>query len=71
MSKPRSLQELVTKVYDMEVTIANHRDSSFHVVESKKDRVEFRKNAKFCTSLTKEAMTISKVEPVRISRDQT
>jgi len=60
MRKPRTIQELATSVYDMEVTIAYHRNNSFSVAESKKDRAEFKKNVKFSKSSTKEAMTISK-----------
>jgi len=67
MSKPRTFQELVTKAYDIEVTVANRCGNSFNVVESKKDRVEFRKNAKLSTSSTQETMTISMAGPVRIS----
>jgi len=52
----------------MEVTIANHHDSSFSVAEAAKGRYEFKKNVKFSTSSTKEATTIFKVEPVRITR---
>ena len=48
----------------MEVTIANCHDYSFSVAELKNDGTEFRKNAKFSTSLTKETMTNFKVEPV-------
>ena len=66
MSKPQTIQELATKAHDIKVTIANHRDSFFSVIESKKDRAEFRKNVKFSKSSTKEAMTISKAEPVWI-----
>ena len=50
----------------MEVTIANRRCSFFCIAESKKDRAEFRKNDKFSTSSTKEAMTVFKTRPVRI-----
>jgi len=60
-------QEFETKVQDMKVNIANLRGSSFSVAEWKNDRVEFKKNVKFFTSSTKEAMTISKVEPVGIT----
>ena len=49
--------------------IANRRDNSFSVVESKKDRAEFEKNAKFSKSSTKEVMTISKIAPVRITEE--
>ena len=51
----------------MEVTIANRHDSSFSIVESKNDRAEFKKNARFSTSSIKEEMTISKVGRVQIS----
>jgi len=54
----------------MEVTIANRRDSSFSVDESKNDKAEFKKNVKFSTSSTKEAITISKAELVRITGRQ-
>jgi len=57
-------KELATKAHDVELTIANSHDNSFSVVESKKNRAEFGNNAKFCTSSTKEAMTISKAMPV-------
>jgi len=66
MSKPQTFQELVAKAHDMEVTMANLRNISFSVVESKKDWDEFMTNAKFSISLTVEAMTFSKVGPVRI-----
>jgi len=67
MSKPQTFQELVTKAHDMEVTIANHRDSSFNAAESKKDNIKFRKNVTFSKSSTKEAMTISNAKPIRIT----
>ena len=66
MSKPLTFQELATKAHDMEVTIANRRDNSFNVAESKRDMVEFMKNAKFSTSSTQEMMTISRAGPVLI-----
>jgi len=64
MSKTQTFQDLATKAHDMEVTIANRHNNSFNISESKKDRAEFKKNAKFSISLTKEAMTISKARPV-------
>jgi len=64
LSKPQTFQQLTTKAHDMEVTIANHHDSSFNVAESKKNRAKFRKNDKFPTSSTEEMMTISKAGPV-------
>jgi len=67
MSKPRNFEELATKAHDMEVAIANHYGSSFSVAESKKDWTEVKKNVKFSKSLTKEVMTVSKAEPVRIT----
>jgi len=70
MSKPQTFQELASKEHDMEVTIPNYHENSFSLVELKKDRVKFRKNVKFSTSLTKEMMTISRAEPVQIMADQ-
>jgi len=43
----------------MEVTIANCHNSSISVAESKNDRPEFKKNAKFSTRSTKEVMAVS------------
>ena len=57
---------MATKIHDIKVTIANRRDGSFSVAESKKDRVEFKKNVKFSKSSIKEVMTVSKVELVWI-----
>jgi len=51
----------------MEVIIANRRDNAFRDAKSKNDRAEFKKNAKFSSSSTKETMTISKVGRVQIS----
>jgi len=66
MSKPLTFQELATRAHDMEITIANHCDSSFSVAELINDRAEFKKNVKFSTSSIKVVMTISKVGPVQI-----
>ena len=49
----------------MEVIIANHRDISFSVGQSKKDSAKFKKNVKFSN---KDAMTIFKAELVRITK---
>jgi len=67
MSKPRTFQELATKAHDVEVTIASHHGSSFSMAESKRDRVEVKKNVKFFKNSIKETMTISKVEPICIT----
>jgi len=67
MSKPQTFQELATKAYDMEVTTSNHRGSSFSVAEPKNSMAKFKKNVKFSTSSTKEAMSIPKAEPIRIT----
>jgi len=66
MSKPKTFQELETKAHDMEVTIASRCDSSFSIAESKRDRVEVKKNFKFSKNSTKETMTVSKTEVVCI-----
>jgi len=57
---------LATKAYDMEVTIASHRGNSYST-ESKKEKVEFKKNVKFSKSTTKEVMSISTSQPVWIT----
>ena len=59
MSKSRTFQELVTKAHDMEVMIASHRGNSYYSSESKKDKVEFKKNVKFSKNVTKEVMFAS------------
>ena len=56
LSKHQTFQELAIEAHDMEVTIANNRDSSFNVVKSKKDKGEFRENAKFSISSTKKVL---------------
>jgi len=66
MSKPRTFQELATKVHDMEVTIASCRANSFDSIESKRDKVEFEKNVNFSKGITKEAMSTSISQPIRI-----
>jgi len=58
---------LATKAHDLEVTIANRCESCFGFVQSKNDKAEFKKNVKFPTRSTKEAMTISNAGLVRIS----
>jgi len=48
----------------MELTIANHCDSSHNVVELEKDMIEFKKIFQFSKSSTKDAMNMSKAKPV-------
>jgi len=66
MSKPRTFQELMTKTHDMEVTIASRCGNSFYSTESSKNKVEFEKNVNFSKGTTKEAMSTSTSEPIRI-----
>jgi len=66
MSKPRTFQELVTKAHDMEVTIAVHCSNSFYSTKSRKDKAKFEKNVNFSKSTTKEAMSTSTIQPIRI-----
>jgi len=68
MRKPQIFQELIAKAHDMEVTIANCRDNSFGFVKLKMDTVEFKRNVEFSKNSTKEAMFISKAEPIQITR---
>ena len=51
----------------MEVTVANRHGSSFGIAKSEKDRAKVKKNVNFSKNSTKEAMTISKAEPVWIT----
>jgi len=44
MSKPRTFQELATKVHDMEMTIANRRSKPPSSYEFKKDKGEIKKS---------------------------
>jgi len=66
MSKPRTFQEFATKVHDKEVTIAGRRGNFFYFTESRNDKVKFEKNANFSKSATKEAMSTSISQPIRI-----
>ena len=66
MRKPKTFQELTTKAHDMEVTIAIHRATSFYYTESKKDKVEFEKIVNFSKGKTKEAMSTSTSQSIRI-----
>ena len=52
----------------MELTTASHRENSFYPTESKKNKVEFKKNVKFSKNMTKEAMSTCTSQPIRITR---
>jgi len=67
MSKSRTFQELATKAHDMEVTIATRYGSSLSFAESKRDRIEVKKNVKLFKNSAKETMTITKDELVHIT----
>jgi len=64
MSKPRTFQELATKVH-VEVMIASHRGNSYSI-ESKKDNVEFKKNGKSSKNETKGAMSTFTISQFRL-----
>jgi len=53
MSKLRTFQELATKVYDMEMMIANHRGKLSSSYEFKKDKGETKKSSKPSKASTK------------------
>jgi len=59
MCKHITFQELVTKAFDMEVTITNHCSNPFSYSKSKKDKDEFKRNVKFSKNLTKEVISIA------------
>jgi len=63
LSKPLTFQALATKAHDMEVTIANHRGTSFGFAESKKDKAEFKRNIEFSKNSNKEVMSVFEAEP--------
>jgi len=52
----------------MEVTIASRRDNSLSFAETKRDWAEVMKNVKFPKNSTKETVTATKAEPIRITR---
>jgi len=52
----------------MEVMIANHSGNSFGFTELKKDKAKFKISVKFSKNSTKEVISISNAEPVRITR---
>jgi len=66
ISNLRIFQELATKAYDMEVTIASCHSHSSGFAKSKKNKGEFKKNSKLSKNLTKEEMSISTNAPIRI-----
>jgi len=57
MSKPRTLQELATKVRDMEITIDDCGGNAFSSTETKKHQIQFKKNVKSSKNMTKEVIT--------------
>ena len=58
---------MATKAHDMEVTIASHHGNSFYSTESKKDKDEFKENVNFSRNITKEAMSTSTSQLLRIT----
>jgi len=64
MSKPRTFQELATTAHDMGVTKTSRRGNSSYPTESKKDKVEFKKNVKFSKNTTKDVMSTSTTQPI-------
>jgi len=67
MSRPRTFQELATKAYDVEMTIASRRAKSSSSSDTRKDTGEFKKNPKSTKSSNKKSMVVSTGEPVQIS----
>ena len=70
MSKPRTFQELATKAYDMEMTIANCRVKASPTFEAKKEKGDLKKTFKSSKSSTKESMSVLTSDPIRISGKQ-
>ena len=70
MSKPRTFQELATKVHDMGMTIANCRGKASPTFEARKEKGDLKKNVKSSKSSTKESMSVTTSKLFRISRKQ-
>ena len=68
MSKPRTFQELAAKAHDMEMTIANSCSKLSSLYEFKKDKGDSKKSSNLSKASTKEAITVSIEQPMRISR---
>ena len=67
MSKPRFFQDFPTKAHNVEVMPASHHINSFYPTESKKDKVKFKNNVKFSKNTTKEVMSTSISQLIRIT----
>ena len=68
MSKLRTFQELATKAHHMEMTRATRCGQASLTSEATKDKGGFKKSSKASKILTKESMSVSTSEQVRISR---
>ena len=64
MSKPRSFQELGTKVHNMEMMIVNRRGKASPTFEARKEKGDLKKNFKSSESSTNESMLVSTSEPI-------
>jgi len=70
MSKPRTFQELAIKAHNMEMTIPNHRRKVSPTFEARKEKSDLKKNIKSSKSSTKESMSVTTSEPIRLSGKQ-
>ncbi|KAI5340153.1 hypothetical protein L3X38_019427 [Prunus dulcis] len=68
--KPRTFEELATRAYDMELSIANHRGKHEPVMEQRKEKVFGQKTDKPVKKPNKEAMTIDTVLVKISTRDK-
>jgi len=66
ISKPRTFQELTTNMYNMDMTIVNYRGKASPTFEARKEKGDSKKNFKFSKSSTKESMSVTTREPIRI-----
>ena len=64
----QTFQELATKVHDMEMAIANCRGKASPTFEAREDKDDFKKNSKSSNSTSKESMSVTTSDPIRISR---
>ena len=67
MSKPRTFQALAT---DMEMTITNRHGKASPTFEARKEKGDLKKNFKSSKGSTKESITVTMSELIRISGKQ-
>ncbi|KAA0063077.1 ty3-gypsy retrotransposon protein [Cucumis melo var. makuwa] len=68
--KPRTFEELATRAYDMELSIANRGNNDLLVPEVRKEKKEVKSTQKVLKGATKEAMVISTTPLKLVSKEK-